>query len=224
MQRLLSDKAQLTQLQLEEEVPVQGAVLLLSGSAVICPTIADAAAHHLGGLVLVPSLTTRTDSTRIRVVATDACSLASWDRATLEEALKSCPWVLEELTQRSDRYAALAGATMGPLGDLDEASRIAAMEKLTVRMLAPDELWLDAGTELPGLTIVGSGAVTMAESSPMVFSAGDVVLPDRVLEGGKVGGPLRAGAEGAILLGANRMVTLELFSILPGLLELLRVA
>lgn len=223
MQRLLCDRAAVSELNLEEEVPVTGAVLVLSGAAVICPTIADAAAHHLASLALVPALTSRTDVTKIRVVATDACKLASWDRASLEEALKSCPWVLDELRQRSDRYAALAGATMGPLGDLDEASRIAAMDRLTVRALAPGETWLEGGADLPGLTIVGSGALSL-EDEGASFSTGDVVMPDRVLEGGKVGGAVRAGAEGALLLGANRMVTLELFSILPGLLELLRVA
>ena len=62
------------------------------------------------------------------------------------------------------------------------------------------------------------------ESGNVEYTAGDIVMPETVLEGGAIDAKVRAGDGGAVLLYANRMVTVELFSILPSLIELLRVA
>jgi hypothetical protein len=223
IQKLLCDDAAVVELNIEEEVAVTGAAIVLSGSAAVCPTVADAAASHLGQAALVPGLSSLQDPTRIRIVATSPATIASWDRLQLESALKSCPWVLEDLQRLGDRLSALAGATMGALGDLDEGSRLAAFERLTLRVLAPSEVLVAAGGELGGLNVVGAGAIVVAKpDSSIEFSVGDVVLPETVLEGGTTAGEVRAGPGGALLLTASRMVTVELFSILPSLIELLR--
>jgi len=223
IQKLLCDDAAVVELNIEEEVAVTGAAIVLSGSAAVCPTVADAVASHLSQAALVPGLSSLQDPTRIRIVATAPATIASWDRLQLESALKSCPWVLEDLQRLGDRLSALAGATMGALGDLDEGSRLAAFERLTLRVLAPAEVLVAAGGELGGLNVVGGGAIIVAKlDSSIEFSVGDVVLPETVLEGGTTAGEVRAGPGGALLLTASRMVTVELFSILPSLIELLR--
>jgi hypothetical protein len=223
IQKLLCDGANVVELGIEEEVAVLGAAIVLSGAGAVCPTVADAAASHLAEAALVPGLSSLAEPTRIRIVATAPARIASWDRAQLETALKACPWVLEDLQRLGDRLSALAGAAMGALGDLDEGSRLAAFERLTLRVLAPSEVLVAAGGELGGLNVVGAGAIVVAKPDGAVeYSVGDVVLPETALEGGTTAGEVRAGPGGALLLSASRMVTVELFSILPSLIELLR--
>lgn len=219
----LRSSATIARLGLEDEVSVSGAAVLMEGSAAVCAAIADSVASQAAVATLVPAFTSVEDATKIRLVATETAVVASWERAALQEALRSCPWVLDELVLLGDRYAALAGATMGPLGDLDEYSRLAALEKLSVKALKPNELFAPQGAELAGLTIVGSGVIVVERATPLEYSAGDIVLPDTVLEGGITDAAVRAGEQGALILHASRMVTMELFSILPSLLELLRV-
>ncbi|NUP13976.1 MAG: hypothetical protein HOW73_48700 [Polyangiaceae bacterium] len=225
LQRSLSEAARIVELKLEDEVPVTGAAMILAGSAAVCAAVADGAAAQVTQPTLVPALSSTDDATKIRLVATDTTRVATWERSTLEEILKSCPWVLDELVTLGDRYAALAGATMGPLGDLDEFSRLAALDRLKLKALHPNDVLAPAGGELQGLTIVGAGLVVIDRPSGAIeYTAGDIVMPDTVLEGGTTDAPIRAGAQGALVLHASRMVTVELFSILPSLIELLRVA
>jgi hypothetical protein len=224
VQRLLSLAARVTDLGIDEEVNGFGAALVLTGGGAVCATIADAAAVALGPASLVPALTSITDVGAIRVVATEATRIATWEKAAFEELLKACPWVLDEIVRIGDRLASLAGATMGALGDLDDESRYAALARLATRSLAPHELLIPAGGELLGLTIVGAGAVAVdREKDGVEFSAGDIVLPESVMEGGVTEFAVKAGPEGALVLTATRHTTVELFSTMPSLLELLRL-
>jgi hypothetical protein len=218
----LAKSAKIVELAVDEEVSGFGVALLLSGSAVVCPTIADAAALALDEAALAPALTAHPDGSSIRVVATMPSRVATWDKAVIESCLRSCPWVLEDLVARGDRVAALTGATMGPLGDLDESSRFMTLENLSVRSLAPAEVLVAAAGEVAGLTIVGLGSIVQG-AGDATFGAGDVVLAGSVLEGGPAPAEIKAGPEGALVLVATRMKTLELFSTIPSLIELLRV-
>ena len=217
----LRDAATMVELGAEEEASSTGVLLVLDGSAVVCATVSDAAARHLAVGAVASAIATRSDATRTRVVAITSAKLATWDRTTLDDILKSAPWAIEELAKSGDRLAAFAGSTMGPLGDLDEGSRMAAFERMTARTLKPRESFVAAGSELPGLTVVGSGALILTDGRE--FETGDVVLPEFALEGGEVPWDIAAGDDGAIVLSANRMGTVELFSVLPSLLELLRI-
>jgi hypothetical protein len=221
VQAQLAAAATISELGVDEEVSGFGAALLLSGAAAVCATIADVAALALREAEIAPAMTSHPDGAAIRVVATEPSRVAVWDRSVLDGALKSCPWVLDDLVSRGDRIAAIAGATMGPLGDLDESSRFMALEHVAVRTLGPSEVMIAAGGEVAGLTIVGLG--TVLQGGDQTFSAGDVVLAGSVMEGGTTPSEVKAGPQGAIVLQATRMKTLELFSTIPSLVELLRV-
>lgn len=223
IQRSLGSSAKLVELQLEEEVSVQGLAVLVSGGAAVCAAIADDVAAQIREKVLVSAFASIGDATKIRIVATEPTRVATWERATVEEALKSCPWVLDELVTVGERYAARAGATMGPLGDLDDFSRITALDRLSLKTLHGADLLAPVGSELSGLRIVGAGTIVLERpTGAVIYSAGDIVMPETVLNGGVTDAPLRAGEQGALVLFASRTVTLELFSILPSLVELLR--
>lgn len=226
LQRQIAGSAEIFTLPPDEELSVTGSVIaILDGNLVLCALTADAVAAQLRASQLVPGMASLANATPIRIFAIEPARVARWSRTAIEEALRSCPWVLDEIVNLGDRYSALAGVTMGPLGDLDEYSRLAALERLEAKALEPFEILTQAGSELPGLTIVGGGTVVLERAGGAVeYNAGDIVLPETVLEGGASDAPLRAGPGGAIILSATRTVTVELFSILPSLIELLRVA
>ncbi len=175
---------------------------------------------------IVPAFTSVPEVVALRAVATSRAKIATWSKAQIEDALKSCPWVLEELVRIGDRLAALAGVTMGPLGDLDDESRRATLDRFRVRVLAPNESYAMRGQENLGLAVVGGGTlgVTSASGGRSSLASGDLVFPDVVLSGSPAPADANAGPQGALLLVAARPTTIELFSTFPMLLEILRVS
>ena len=97
----------------------------------------------------------------------------------IDDALGRCPGLIDELKQNSDRQQALAGSTMGPIGErLDDALRAGAIEQLEVRVLEPRERIVLRGQPVPGLVIVGVGALELAHDGavekrllPAIFSS-----------------------------------------------------
>jgi hypothetical protein len=212
-------------LALEEELSEQGAVLMLAGEVAICANVSDVAAAKAQAPAILPCWSTSSEAPALKLTSLGETKLVVWPRAQLVELLKDCPWVLEDLDRRADRYSALAGATMGPLGDLDDASRDAVFDRLTLRSLAPGELWLDQGAELTGLAVVGVGELVLrSDAGEHTLGAGELVLPGVVLDAKPSPERIVAGEHGAIVLVATKASTVELFATVPTLVELLRVA
>src|SRR5690606_7825030 len=105
----LCREAVLTELGVEEETAGFGVALVISGSAAVCPAVADTAAAHVSRPVLVSAIATFDDVTSVRIVATEPTRIATWPRATFETLLRDCPWVLDDLRDHGNRFAALAG-------------------------------------------------------------------------------------------------------------------
>jgi hypothetical protein len=139
----------------------------------------------------------------LRVVAgPSGARVAVWEQAVLDEALHACTWVLEELKAEADRLQALAGATMGPLGDLDETLREQVLSRLSVRV-APAREPVDTD---PAVALVCVGSVEVhagvrdggpsegPPNPPVLVRAGEALLPRADV------GEARAGAQGALLL------------------------
>lgn len=209
----------------EEEVSCEGLVLLIEGEAVISVKVSDVAAMRVVAPALVSCWSAAPDAPALKLTALRETRIASWSRERVAELLGACPWVLEELERRGDRLAALAGATMGLLGDLDDSSRDAVFERLQVRVLAPGERWLAQGEDIAGLAVLGVGSLRVAhDGGDETLAPGELVLPVLALEGGSVPGHVVAGERGALVLTASKSSTVELFSTVPSLLELLRVA
>ncbi len=191
---LLASRARVEVLGADDEVSAFGAALVIEGSSSVSATIVDAPVAHAVAGTLVPTRGTFADAVALRVVAgPDGARVALWDQSVLDEALGSCPWVLEELVGRADRLQALAGATMGPLGELDEASRDGVLDKLVVCVLRAGEA-VDA--EGIAAALVGAGSVELsAAGKSVVVRAGEVLFP-RV----EAQDDAKAGAHGTILL------------------------
>ncbi len=225
VQAELAGTARRATLGFEEELGSEGAVLLLEGEVVISVRVSDVAATRASAPALLPCWSSSSEAPALKLTALRETRIASWPREQLTELLGDCPWVLEELERRGDRLAALAGATMGLLGDLDDSSRDAVFERLELRALAAGERWLAKGESLAGLAVLGVGNLRIGgELGAETLSSGDLVLPTLALEGGSVPSDVVAGERGALVLTAAKGATLELFSTVPSLLELLRIA
>jgi CRP-like cAMP-binding protein len=140
-------------------------------------------------------------------------------------ALKSCPWVLDELRPLADRLQALAGATMGPLGELDEAARGKVIDRMTIRVVQPHEIITEQGQKLPWLAVVGAGAVELLKGEPPRVTgevgAGDFVFPGVVVRDLPAPTTIRAGAAGAILLTGDQALARDILTGSPPLIGIL---
>jgi CRP-like cAMP-binding protein len=120
----------------------------------------------------------------------------------------------------SNRIQAIAGCTMGPLGDrLDEGLRASAIERLEVRVLQPDDVVASAGLPVPGMIIVGIGSVELDQGRDPL-GPGDFLFATEVLGGEAAPATARAGAKGAIIFFGARALAQELLVSCPPLLEI----
>ncbi|WP_437732913.1 cyclic nucleotide-binding domain-containing protein [Sorangium sp. So ce1335] len=222
----LAIAAQVGDLAPDEELAVQGAALVLSGSAAVCASIVDVPAERAVIRTLVPSRGTLGDGIPLRVVAgAGGARVAIWDQATIDDALRSCPWVVDELRTVADRLQSLAGATMGPLGELEETLLRRVLGRLRLRALVPGEALVHAGNPMPGLVIIGAGALELVdERSHETTGAarpGELLFASELLGGQPAPSIARAAADGALVLIADHPVLRELFESTPELLSIL---
>jgi hypothetical protein len=209
-----------------EELSGFGAALVLAGNAAVCTTIVDTPAHRALTKTLVPSRGTLAERIPLRVVAgAGGARVAIWDQAIIDKALRACPWVMDELRAAADRLQALAGATMGPLGDLDEGPLGRILERLSLRILQPAEPLISAGNPLPGLLVVGAGSLELLEAGTSQFQGtaapGDLPFAAALLAGQPASADVRAASCGALVLLGAHPVLRELFESTPELVALL---
>jgi hypothetical protein len=219
-------KARIERLNTEDEVSAFAVALVLEGWVNIMPTVADAACARAGKGEVVFTQGTLQDHVAMRVVAgQDDTRVAVWDKALLDQATRACPWVADELRVVADRFQALAGACMGPMGDrLDDSLRGMVTDRCKVRTLLPGEVIVQAKHVVPGLFIVGSGTLEVVTEGDRVseeLASGDFVFAAQVMSAGAAPATVRAGAGGALVLFADRRTAHELMMSVPPLLEIL---
>jgi hypothetical protein len=228
MQHRLIALARIEALSADEEVSSFGAALLLAGEAAVCANIVDTPACRAVKGTLVPSRGSLAEPVSIRVVAgPQGARVAIWDQPVIEDALKSCPWVLDELVSRADRIQALAGSTMGPLGEIDEAARTELLSRLTVHFAQPQESLVEAGGETLGVAIIGGGLVELGAQGAAAAQGlhpGEMLFTRAVLEGRPAPRSAHAGPSGALVLIGEAKIAKELMASSPPLAALLAEA
>lgn len=226
-QAAMAAKARVEVLDLDEEVNQFAVALVLDGWVSIMPAIADAACAHATRGDVVFTAGSLDERVQLRVVAGESDTrVAVWDAEALTDATEDCPWVADELRTVADRFQALAGATMGPLGDrLDDGLRAEVTKRCEVRRLLPGEVFVEAGANVPGLYIIGVGSVELVSpdgsSVTEELAAGDFLFASAVMSAGSAPATARAGQGGALLLFAERHAAHELMVSVPPLLEML---
>jgi hypothetical protein len=165
VQAELVRKAKLEALKPEEECSFFAVALLVKGWARIVPAISDTACAvaSAGDVVFTQGNLER--GVALSIVAGDeGAFVAVWDQATLDQATASCPWVRDELKAVADRFQALAGAALGPLGErLDETLRAMVTERCDAQYFFPGEMVIEKGTLVGGLRVVGGGRVEIVQ-------------------------------------------------------------
>jgi hypothetical protein len=224
-QAALASRASVETLAPDQEVSGFGLALVTRGAVLVMPTIAEAACGRAGAGEPVFAQGNLAEGVPLRAVAeAEGAEVAVWQRADFEHVLETCPWVAEELRAVADRYQALAGAAMGPLGErLDDGMRAIITERAEVKYLEAGEQVLAQGEQVAGLSIVGAGNLELVIDGEVrgQLHPGDLPFASGVLSHEKAAGALRAGAQGALLLTVDRMTTHELLVSVPPLLELL---
>jgi hypothetical protein len=224
--RILSRRARIEQLAAGEEVCFFAVALVVRGWVSLMPAIVDAACASavVGEVVFTEG--TLAEGVALRAVAGEnGTRVAVWDSHALVEATVDCPALLDDLRLMADGFQALAGASLGPIGErLDDALRSMVTARCEVRALSSGETLVEGGRPVPGLHIIGGGEVELVDRDGKVLSthgAGEFLFSAQVLAGGPAPCTARAAGSGALVLFAPRMVAHELLVSVPPLLELL---
>lgn len=205
IRRKIALLAKVDTLAADEEVSGFGAAIVIDGSAYLSATILDAQVAPAPPRTLLTTRGTLSETIALRMVAGDGgARVALWEASAIEEALRThCPDVLAELARQADRFQAFAGATIGPLADLDEATRAHLFERFTVRVARAGEPIVDGGSKLAGVTVVCVGSLDLGPGAGMV-RAGELLFPRASRREMPAPTSARAGASGAILLVGDR--------------------
>jgi hypothetical protein len=221
--------ARIERLAAEEETSAFAVALVLEGEVALMPTIADVACARAATGEVVFTHGSLEEAIALRVVAGDqGAAVAIWDSEAWLRATADCPWVADELRILADRFQALAGASMGALGDrFDESLREAVTSRCQVKALLPGEVLVEAGSTVPGMQVIGGGRIELTEADGDglrvvdELGPGDFLFPEQVLSAGKAPQGARAARSGALMMYADRMTAHELLVSVPPLIELL---
>jgi hypothetical protein len=220
--RRLAETAIVESLSFEEDVSVACLALVIEGQASAQATVSDVTAVAIRRGELLYAKSSIEDSLSLRLVAeTDPTTIALWDLRA-EDVLADTPDLVDRLKRASDRTQAIAGCTMGPLGEqLDEGLRAVALDHLEVRILSANEVIAPKGQPVPGMVIIGVGTVEIESDNgePDRLGPGDFLFATEVLGGGPAPATARAGTKGAIVLFGARAAAHELLVTCPPLLE-----
>ncbi len=221
-----ADAAALHDLGRDEEVSGFALALVLGGTVDLSATVVDSIAQRLeAGAILRARGTVGPASSLRLVAASDRARVAVWDEEAVTAAFRTCPWVEDDLRAAGDRFQALVGVTMGPLGDrLDAQLRASVTDRLRVVPLAEHEVFATRGQVIPGLLVVGAGELELlgedGEPNGTVLRPGDFLFASEVLRAAPAPETVRASVGGALVLLADRGIAQELLVTCPPLLEI----
>ena len=212
----------------EEEVGGYGLLWVMKGMVMVMPTIADAVIGLATEGQTVFSRGNLDENVSLRAAAgPEGAEVAVWQPEHFERVLQKCPWVADELRSIADRFQALAGASMGLLGErLDDSMRAMVTDRCEVKLLLEGEVVFEQGKPVFGLYVVGAGELELVRDGSVerTLGPGDLLFPSAVLAHEPAPAEARAGKGGALVLYADRMVTHELVVSVPPLLELVAMA
>ena len=223
-QTILAREARLVRLGEDEEIGSFGLALVVRGSVKVMPAIADLACARVGKGDIVWSEGNLEDGVVLRLVAAEAATeVAVWDAELLKSIVRDYPWVVEDLRNLADRFQALAGVAMGPMGErLDDSLRAMVTERCEIKRLLPGEVLAHQGKPVGGMYIMAAGRLEVIAGNEIEseLGPGDFLFGPQVLSNGAAPADARAGKGGALVLFASRSIAHELLLSVPPLLEI----
>jgi hypothetical protein len=199
----------------------EGAALITRGTVHVTLTYSDVSAARVGAGAVVAARGS-VEAGPLRLIADSAQThIVTWTEEQMTQAMRDCPWVVDDLRQLADRFQAHASAGLGPLGErLDDALRAAVYERLQVRVLSPEESVAERGKPLKGLFVVAVGELNVSDQHRPI-RAGEFLFPSCVIGAEPAPHDVKAGPKGGLVLFATRPVAHELMMSVPPLLEIL---
>ena len=200
----------------------EGAALITRGTAHVTLMHSDVSAARVGAGAVIAARGS-VEAGPLRLIADSAQThVITWSEEKLTQAMRDCPWVVDDLRLLADRFQAHASAGLGPLGErLDDALRAAVYERLQVRVLAPGEIVAERDKPLKGLFVVAVGELEVSSPRNRALRPGEFVFPGCVIGAEPAPHDVRAGPKGSLVLFATRPVAHELMMSVPPLLEIL---
>jgi hypothetical protein len=199
----------------------EGAALITRGTVHVTLTYSDVSAARVGAGAVVAARGS-VEAGPLRLIADSAQThVVTWTEEQMTQAMRDCPWVVDDLRLLADRFQAHASAGLGPLGErLDDALRAAVYERLQVRVLSPEESVAERGKPLKGLFVVAVGELNVSDQHRPI-RAGEFLFPSCVIGAEPAPHDVKAGPKGGLVLFATRPVAHELMMSVPPLLEIL---
>jgi hypothetical protein len=223
-QARLVREVQIESLGAQEEVSSFGLALVLKGAVDIMPTIADLACARAVKGDIIWGEGNLEDGVALRLVAAESgTDVAVWDASLIKDSVRDSPWVVDDLKALADRFQALAGVAMGPMGErLDDSLRSMVTGRCEIKRLLPNEVLATKGQAVGGMYIVAAGRIEVVDGEELEseLGPGDFLFGAQVLSNGKAPRDARAGKGGALVLFAARSVAHDLLLSVPPLLEI----
>ena len=223
-QARLVREVQIESLSAQEQVSSFGLALVLKGAVDIMPAIADLACARAAKGDIIWGEGNLEEGVALRLVAAESgTDVAIWDAALIKNSVRDSPWVVDDLKALADRFQALAGVAMGPMGErLDDSLRAMVTGRCEIKRLLPNEVLATKGQAVGGMYIVAAGRIEIVDGEAIEdeLGPGDFMFGAQVLSNGKAPRDARAGKGGALVLFAGRSVAHELLLSVPPLLEI----
>ncbi|HEY5376735.1 MAG TPA: cyclic nucleotide-binding domain-containing protein [Polyangiaceae bacterium] len=208
----------------QEQVSSFGLALVLKGAVDIMPAIADLACARAAKGDIIWGEGNLEEGVALRLVAAESgTDVAVWDATLIKDSVRDSPWVVDDLKALADRFQALAGVAMGPMGErLDDSLRSMVTGRCEIKRLLPNEILATKGQAVGGMYIVAAGRIEIVDGEAIEdeLGPGDFMFGAQVLSNGKAPRDARAGKGGALVLFAARSVAHDLLLSVPPLLEI----
>lgn len=203
-----------------------GAVLVVGGEASICAVNLDVPVKLAPPRSFVASQGSLTEPVPMRILGSlSGATISRWSTEAFDQALSAHPRAVQDCRAASDALQARIGLTLGPLAEVDLATREEMLARLEVRPVEPYEAITDEDGPMPGLVFVVGGSVEILEGDPAVVISGvrpgDLLFPEALWAGAAAPLRSRAAATGALLLVGDRKLALDFAEKVPIVGELL---
>jgi hypothetical protein len=219
----LADSATVSAIGEGEEVSGFALAYVSEGTFDVAAAVLDAPACQLQKGQLLRARGTTNHRVPMRLIASGGSGVVmTWTESEVEAAFEGVPWIEAALRSAADRVQTLVGITVGPLGErLDASLREALVSRLPIRPVGPGELVVHAGDPVPGLMLVGIGALELVDAGVVkgTVESGEFLFPAEVLRAGVAPTTVRGGPSGALVMAGTRSVAEELLVTCPPLLE-----